>query len=115
MIKVVSLFKRRKGISHEAFRDYYENNHVKIFSDLHSLPGYERYVRRYLTPIKRLAMDASHSAEFDVVMEGWYSPQFFQRFFENPYPFSQRFLEIVVKDEKNYSIDLRCLCIASRI
>jgi hypothetical protein len=101
MIKVVSLFKRKKGISHEAFQDYYENKHVRIFRELHGLAGYERYVRRYLRPIKRSATAVSHSAEFDVVMEGWYSPQFYERFFENPRPFSSEFLETVVKDEEN--------------
>ncbi|MGE3744814.1 MAG: EthD domain-containing protein [Sphingomonadaceae bacterium] len=101
MIKVISLFKRKKGTSHEQFRQYYENNHVKIFKDLHGLAGYERYVRRYLTPIKRFSPGGSETADFDVIMENWFTPELYQRFFETPNPFDADFLKIVAEDEEN--------------
>jgi hypothetical protein len=97
MIKVVSLFKRKKGTTPEQFRHYYENNHVKIFKDLHGIPGYERYVRRYLTP---LGQPADDSAPFDVIMENWFTPDRYEAFFVNPQPFDADFLKIVAEDEE---------------
>jgi EthD domain len=100
MIKVVSLFKRKKGTTHAQFREYYENKHVKIFRELHGLPGYERYVRRYLTPIKRLSPSDAQSAEFDVIMENWFSRQVYERFFEGAQPLDTDFLKTVAEDEE---------------
>lgn len=100
MIKVISLFKRKKGTTHGQFREYYENNHVKIFKDLHGLAGYERYVRRYLTPIKRFSPADAASADFDVIMENWFEPELYKRFFETPNPFDESFLKIVAEDEE---------------
>ncbi len=98
MIKVVSLFKRKVGTTTDQFRNYYENNHVNIFKDLHVIPGYERYVRRYLTPLG--AANAA-SAAFDVVMENWFTPEVYERFFVNPDPLGDDFLKIVAEDEEN--------------
>jgi hypothetical protein len=100
MIKVVSLFKRKKGTTHAQFREYYENNHVKVFRGLHSLPGYERYVRRYLTPIKQFSAGVPQSTEFDVIMENWFSPKLYERFFKNAQPLDSDFLKIVAEDEE---------------
>lgn len=97
MIKVVSLFKRKAGTTPEQFRNYYENNHVKIFKDLHVIPGYERYVRRYLTPITPLT---ENLAPFDVIMENWFTPEVYERFFVNPQPLDEEFLKIVAEDEE---------------
>lgn len=97
MIKVVSLFKRKSGTTPDQFRHYYENNHVKIFKDLHVLPGYERYVRRYLTP---LAEPTGNTVPFDVIMENWFTPERYEGFFVNPQPFDAGFLKIVAEDEE---------------
>ncbi|MCJ2178752.1 EthD domain-containing protein [Novosphingobium album (ex Hu et al. 2023)] len=61
---VITLLKRREGMSREAFRAYYENNHRRIGEKV--LGGYaSRYVRRYLTPTDGIDQDF----DFDVVME----------------------------------------------
>jgi len=63
-ITLLSIFRRREGMSHDEFVDYYENFHAKIGEKV--LPGYAtRYVRRFTTPFGREADE--HDA--DVVME----------------------------------------------
>lgn len=44
MIKIICLFKRLPGISHEQFRDQYENVHVKLAQKYlgHTLTSYQR-------------------------------------------------------------------------
>jgi hypothetical protein len=71
MKKVVCLLKRRDGLSFEAFKDYYENNHVKIFAEFLQTPGVRRYVRRYLTPLSNPVSGATAASGFDVIMEVW--------------------------------------------
>lgn len=63
-VTVVTLLKRRKGMSREDFRAYYESNHRRLGERV--LRGYAtRYVRRYLTPTDGVDQDV----DFDVVME----------------------------------------------
>lgn len=63
-VTVVTLLKRRQGMSREDFRAYYENTHRRIGEQV--LGGYAtRYVRRYLTPTDGVDQDF----DFDVVME----------------------------------------------
>lgn len=61
-ITLITLLKRRDGMSREEFRRYYETSHRRIGEQV--LGGYaSRYVRRYLTPIE------GDEQPFDVVME----------------------------------------------
>jgi hypothetical protein len=63
-ITLITLLKRRAGMSKEAFIDYYESHHRKIGEKV--LRGYAtRYVRRYLHPTD--GVDQHEDA--DVVME----------------------------------------------
>lgn len=63
-VTVITLLKRRAGMSVADFRAYYESNHRRIGERV--LAGYAtRYVRRYLTPTD--GIDQEH--DFDVVME----------------------------------------------
>jgi hypothetical protein len=63
-ITLVTLLKRRAGMSKADFIAYYETHHRKIGEKV--LRGYAtRYVRRFLHPLDGL--DAAH--DFDVVME----------------------------------------------
>ena len=64
MIKLITLLKRRPGMSKADFRAHYENHHRRIGEKV--LSGYAtRYVRRHLEPIdgETCAFDA------DVVLE----------------------------------------------
>jgi len=63
-VTVITLLKRRQGMSREDFRTYYESTHRRIGERV--LKGYAtRYVRRYLTP----ADGEDELCDADVVME----------------------------------------------
>ena len=63
-ITLLSIFRRREGMSHEEFVQHYETVHARIGEKVMS--GYAtRYVRRFLTPFGR----DDDGAEADVVME----------------------------------------------
>lgn len=63
-ITVITLLKRRDGMSAEDFRAYYESTHRRIGEQV--LSGYAtRYIRRYLTPTDGV----DQAFDFDVVME----------------------------------------------
>lgn len=67
MFKLVTLIKRRPGLTVDAFRAYYEDHHAKIGRKY--LAGYaERYVRRYVDPLDGAEADFA----YDVVMEIWF-------------------------------------------
>ena len=75
MIKTVALLKRRRGMSTEAFRAYYESTH-RIIGEKY-LSGYAvKYMRRFLNPTS----DADHATfgpdgDFDAILEIWYPDQ----------------------------------------
>ena len=48
-ITVITLLKRREGMSREDFRAYYESNHKLIGEEVLG-PYATRYVRRYIAP-----------------------------------------------------------------
>ena len=63
-VTLLSIFRRREGMSHDEFVDYYETFHARIGEKV--LAGYAtRYVRRFTTPF---AHDAGPH-DPDVVME----------------------------------------------
>ena len=72
MIKMVTLLKRKPGMSMEDFINYYETKHSKIgekYLSSHAV----RYVRRYLRPLPDSIMPNTMEDQFyDVVMEIWY-------------------------------------------
>lgn len=71
MLKLTFLMKRKQGMSFEAFRDYYENNHAPLASRL--CPHLVRYTRTYLTGWEPLARPAQlPDPDFDCITECWY-------------------------------------------
>ncbi|QQN73423.1 EthD domain-containing protein [Croceicoccus sp. YJ47] len=63
-ITLMSIFRRRAGMSHAAFVDYYETVHRLIGEEV--LAGYAtRYVRRFTTPLD----GEERGDEVDVVLE----------------------------------------------
>lgn len=63
-VTVITLLKRRQGMSHEDFRIYYETHHRRIGERV--LAGHAtRYVRRYLAPLDGV----DQPCDADVVME----------------------------------------------
>jgi len=68
--KILLLMKRKPDISVEAFRDYYENNHVPLCAPYMS--GIARYVRRYLDPQPHAESGTNEELPYDVVTEMWF-------------------------------------------
>ena len=72
MIKTVGLLKRRRGMSVEEFRDYYETTH-RVIGEKY-LGGHAcRYMRRFLNPASDPdAATFGDQGDFDVILEIWY-------------------------------------------
>lgn len=63
-VTVITLLKRRPGMSVEEFRAYYESNHRVIGEKV--LSGHAtRYVRRFISPMDGV----DQAVDYDVVME----------------------------------------------
>lgn len=72
MLKVVTFLKRCAGMTHEEFRDYYENHHAP-FGVNFLLPDVKRYIRRYVTPIDNPITNSEGGGfDYDVIMETWF-------------------------------------------
>ena len=71
--KILLFLKRRPGMSVEAFRDYYENRHVKLCEKY--ISGLQRYVRRYLDALPNPATGVVEELPFDVITELWYADE----------------------------------------
>jgi uncharacterized protein (TIGR02118 family) len=71
MLKLTFLMKRKPGMSPEAFRHYYENQHAPLAARL--CPGLVRYTRTYIADCQPLARSAQLPAlDFDCITECWY-------------------------------------------
>lgn len=108
VVKVVGLFRRKKGLSMEQFIDYCENQHLKLFDEHVALPGVIRYARRYLEPFAGLAnpMAPKPGEAYDVIMEVWYKREMFDSLRGQSNP---DFSEMVKKDEENL-FDRESMC-----
>jgi hypothetical protein len=100
MIKVVMLFKRKEGISREEFRDYYENNHAKLFEPYLRHPGVKRYVRRYLTPMPDQISGEFRDSGFDVITEVWVEQDFFDLYYSES--LDPEFRALIAEDEEKF-------------
>lgn len=70
VIKVVTLLKRKPGLTREQFRDHYETVHRHL-GEKYLFPHAIRYVRRYVEP-PRGSSSYEASPDFDVMMEVWF-------------------------------------------
>lgn len=71
MIKMVTLLKRRPGMSMEEFIEYYESHH-RVIGERVLKPHAARYVRRYLDPVANPSGGKAEDSEYDVLLEVWY-------------------------------------------
>ncbi len=72
MIKMVTLLKRKPGMSMEEFIRYYESNHRKI-GEKYLRPHAAKYIRRFLHPLpESIVPEAPPEKPYDVVMEIWF-------------------------------------------
>ena len=77
MIKLILFSKRKQGLSHEEFKNYYESNHAPLAKK--TLPWMVDYRRNYLTPVngeeEGASEDFSHlvKGDYDVVTEFYFA------------------------------------------
>jgi EthD domain-containing protein len=71
--KILLFMKRRRGMTFEAFKDYYENHHAPLCAKYAS--GVSRYVRRFLTPHRNPETGATEELQFDVITELWFEDE----------------------------------------
>lgn len=74
MIKMVTLLKRRPGMSMDEFIDYYESTH-RLIGESVIKPHAVYYARRYLDPIPNVLTGESEEPDHDVLMEIWFPDQ----------------------------------------
>ena len=76
MFKQICFFRKRPDMTMEAFMDYYENQHSQLSKRAGrapSLPGAQRYVRRYLVPEKNPVTGTVIDPGYDCIMEIWWN------------------------------------------
>lgn len=71
--KILLLMKRKPGSTVEAFRDYYENNHVPLC--LKYTQGVSRYLRRYINPQAHPETGPAGELPYDVITELWFEDE----------------------------------------
>lgn len=72
MFKIITLIKRREGMSREEFVNYYEEVHAKL-AEKYLTGKAVKYFRRYLTSLPHSAGDEIGEPEFDASMEMWFA------------------------------------------
>lgn len=74
MLKLISMMKRRPGMSQDEFKQYYENRHVPFVRSI--APHYAKTCRNFVLPATRSLLDHLESAPpnppFDVITEVWF-------------------------------------------
>ncbi|CAN7604788.1 EthD domain-containing protein [Phenylobacterium sp. LjRoot225] len=95
--KVLLFMKRRPGMTVDAFRDYYENNHAPLCEKYTS--GVTRYIRRYVDPLPHPETGPNDEMSFDVITELWFDDEAIFRGTVD-YITSTIMPEVIVEDEK---------------
>lgn len=66
MIRLIGLMTRRPGMTHAAFREYYESRH-RLIGEKYLAGGACHYMRRYLA-----STDPDAPPIYDCILEVWY-------------------------------------------
>ena len=67
MLKLTFLMKRKQGMSFDAFRDYYENNHIPLCAPY--MQGIDGYRRNYIVPQPHAESGTCEELAYDVITE----------------------------------------------
>jgi len=69
--KILLMMKRKPGMSLDAFKRYYEKQHVPLCAKY--AQNIDRYIRRYITPQDHPETGPAQELDFDVITELWFS------------------------------------------
>lgn len=94
MIKMIITIKRKKEMSHEAFKRYQREVHRPL---LMSIPEASRYIRRFIVSYPFIAPGYS-GPDYDCVVEAWFDSMDDM----NALYFSDNFLTKVDPDHQNF-------------
>lgn len=104
VVKFVMCVTRKDGMSKEAFRDYWENNHGKYFTKNAHKMNALKYIQTYTvdTPMNKYIKDSRGMREpYDGVAEVWFeSMQSLQEGMSSPD--GQKLGAYLLEDEKNF-------------
>ncbi len=67
MFKIIALIPRKPGLTHEEFRDYYENNHAPLA--VKHVPQFRGYIRNFIRPLEGFE---GEPVGYDAVVEFYY-------------------------------------------
>jgi uncharacterized protein (TIGR02118 family) len=73
MIKTIAFLKRKAGLSHAQFVDYYETRHVPLILSI--APQVCEYRRNFLLSDGAITPAGAAPFEYDVVTELWYADE----------------------------------------
>jgi uncharacterized protein (TIGR02118 family) len=73
MFKVMVLIKRKRGMSMEAFIDYYESKHAPL--GYSKVPNLKRYVRHFIRPFGNEIYGKDAEPPYDVLTEIWFDDE----------------------------------------
>ena len=106
MIELLICARRKKGMSKEAFHEYWRGTHGPLVK---SVPEFMRHVRKYVqhhtlpTPVP--GFPASTAEAYDGIAELWFdSPEAIARAFAEP-----RYLEVIRPDELKFVEHADCM------
>lgn len=73
MFKMIILLRKKEGMTHEDFVEYYENQHVVLAGKL--APRMRRHIRNYLTPVDNDEYDSDRSDRIDCITEVFFDDE----------------------------------------
>jgi uncharacterized protein (TIGR02118 family) len=72
MFKVIVLLRRKRGMTAEEFREYYEKRHVAL---IRANVPMQKNVRNYITPIGNDTYPSDGDPQFDCATEVWFDSE----------------------------------------
>ena len=103
-------------MTREKFRDFYENNHDKLFVKYLSHPGIVRYVRRYVTPIPDAITGEIHDTGFDSLTEVWLNDRELYEAWTSGAMMGEDFRAFVAKEEEHpFDRDQIHVCVVEEV
>ena len=101
MYKLISIVKRKPGITKQEFKEYYENHHKKL-GEQYLPPFCKKYLRRYLEAIPSpMKPGQAPGPDIDCMVEFWFESVADYRAFEASVSSPER-IKLITADEERF-------------